>query len=123
MMITGPNGVGKTAIARVLAGLWEKDGGVVERPHRGVKGVLVVPQRAYMVVGTLLDQIIYPHSYAQFAAAGRTHTDLMTILEGRSPGIPSCPRGWVDNEEGMEGRAEWRRKTADGDGTAILSSP
>lgn len=51
------NGVGKTAIARVLAGLWEAVGGQLRRPSRGVKGLFVVPQRAYMVVGTLRDQL------------------------------------------------------------------
>ena len=56
LMITGSNGVGKTAVARVLAGLWAAQGsGEVQRP-RGKEGVFVVPQRAYMVTGTLLDQ-------------------------------------------------------------------
>ncbi|KAG8888692.1 hypothetical protein FRB98_007058 [Tulasnella sp. 332] len=100
LMITGPNGVGKTAIARVLAGLWEADGGVVERPERGVKGVLVVPQRAYMVVGTLRDQIIYPHSYAQFVAAGRTDAELMEILEAvHLAYLPSREGGWTTRKE------------------------
>lgn len=56
LMITGSNGVGKTAIARVLAGLWAAQGGGSVSRQQGKKGVFVVPQRAYMVTGTLLDQ-------------------------------------------------------------------
>ena len=52
------NGVGKTAIARVLAGLWAPESGYVSRPERGYSGVFVVPQRAYMVVGSLKDQYV-----------------------------------------------------------------
>jgi len=52
LMITGPNGVGKTAIARIIAGLWPIETGNVTRPPE----VFFVPQRAYMVVGTLRDQ-------------------------------------------------------------------
>ena len=56
LMITGSNGVGKTAVARVIAGLWAaQPGGEVKRPI-GKRGVFVVPQRSYMVTGTLLDQ-------------------------------------------------------------------
>lgn len=55
LMITGSNGVGKTAIARVLAGLWATQSGEVRRPA-GLQGMFVVPQRSYMVTGSLLDQ-------------------------------------------------------------------
>ena len=57
LMITGSNGAGKTAVARVLSGLWAPgNAGTVYRPGQGE--VFVVPQRAYMVTGSLLDQYV-----------------------------------------------------------------
>lgn len=47
----------------MLGGLWEAIGGQVRRPARGVNGLFVVPQRAYMVVGTLRDQLSVAKSY------------------------------------------------------------
>ncbi|KAI0827022.1 ABC transporter transmembrane region 2-domain-containing protein [Trametes gibbosa] len=102
LMITGSNGVGKTAIARVLAGLWAaQGGGEVSRPW-GKSGVFVVPQRAYMVTGSLLDQIIYPDTYPQFVASGKTHKELMEILAAVNLAyLPAREGGWTT-------RKEWR---------------
>ncbi|KDQ60342.1 hypothetical protein JAAARDRAFT_174405 [Jaapia argillacea MUCL 33604] len=101
LMITGSNGVGKTAVARVLAGLWAAQGdGRVLRPGR--KDVFVVPQRAYMVVGSLLDQIIYPHSYTQFVESGKKEEELMEILRAvHLEYLPAREGGWFT-------RKEWR---------------
>ncbi|KAF8734819.1 ABC transporter transmembrane region 2, partial [Rhizoctonia solani] len=94
LMITGPNGVGKTAIARVLAGLWEANG-LVEG-----KGLFVIPQRAYMVVGTLRDQIVYPMTYAEHIAGGGTDADLMEILHHvHLAYLPEREGGWNTRKE------------------------
>lgn len=93
--------MGKTAIARVLAGLWEAyppDSSIVERPAK--PEVFVVPQRPYMVVGSLRDQIIYPHSYAQFKQAGRTEAELMEILKVvHLAYLPEREGGWMTRKE------------------------
>lgn len=114
--------MGKTAIARVLAGLWEAVGGQLRRPARGLKGLFVVPQRAYMVVGTLRDQlrathprllvksgsfscsqthrIIYPHTYTQFRKAGGTDEQLMEILDHvHLAYLPAREGGWTTIKE------------------------
>ncbi|KAJ7076083.1 ABC transporter transmembrane region 2-domain-containing protein [Mycena belliarum] len=106
LMITGSNGVGKTAVARVLAGLWAPQGAdaLVQRPRDapGKPSVFVVPQRAYMVTGSLLDQMIYPHSYPEFLASGKTEADLMEILEMVFLAyLPEREGGWTT-------RKEWR---------------
>ncbi|KZP15909.1 hypothetical protein FIBSPDRAFT_934923, partial [Athelia psychrophila] len=113
LMITGSNGVGKTAVARVLAGLWAAQGpsASVARPAQAATGVsdgrvqprvVVVPQRAYMVAGSLLAQVIYPHSYADFVRSGKTREDLAEILEAVYLGyLPEREGGW-------ETRKEWR---------------
>ncbi|KAJ7048582.1 ABC transporter transmembrane region 2-domain-containing protein [Mycena amicta] len=106
LMITGSNGVGKTAVARVLAGLWAPQGvsATVERPRDlpGRPSVVVVPQRAYMVTGSLLDQIIYPHAYPEFLKSGKTFEDLMEILDMVFLAyLPEREGGWTT-------RKEWR---------------
>ncbi|KAJ3755407.1 ABC transporter transmembrane region 2-domain-containing protein [Lentinula raphanica] len=100
LMITGSNGVGKTAIARVLAGLWDpaNEEGKVLRPQ----SLMVVPQRVYMPVGTLLDQIIYPDSYAEFLEKGMRNGSIRDILESVFLGyLPEREGGWRT-------RKEWR---------------
>ncbi|VDC07481.1 unnamed protein product [Peniophora sp. CBMAI 1063] len=127
LMITGPNGVGKTAVARVLAGLWapgnapsssssssddglrageeegkEKDErGVVKRPTEP-GALFVVPQRAYHPAGSLLDQVIYPSTFADFKASGRTLEELEGILRDARLGY------LVQREGGWHVRKEWR---------------
>jgi ABC-type uncharacterized transport system fused permease/ATPase subunit len=65
LLVTGPNGAGKSSLFRVLGGLWKPLAGRVTKPGKHVSdrtAMIYVPQRPYVSIGTLREQLTYPQS-------------------------------------------------------------
>ena len=65
LLVVGPSGCGKTSLLRMISGLWEPETGLIEKPKTG--DLLFIPQKPYMILGSLREQLCYPTEVDKFS--------------------------------------------------------
>lgn len=94
MLIVGASGGGKSSLLRAVAGLWNSGCGEIVRPP--LQQMFFLPQRPYMIIGTLREQLLYP-------SENKNSTDeaLRSVLN-----VVNLP-DLVDRCGGLDVEADW----------------
>ncbi|MEY4353718.1 MAG: hypothetical protein RLZZ609_1959 [Cyanobacteriota bacterium] len=71
LLVVGPSGCGKTSLLRLLSGLWPAATGSVKRPP--TSELMFIPQKPYMLLGSLREQLCYPQPPERFSDSQLRH--------------------------------------------------
>ncbi|MEL6470110.1 MAG: ABC transporter ATP-binding protein/permease [Cyanobacteria bacterium J06623_4] len=74
LLVMGPSGCGKSSLLRAIAGLWNSGSGTIARPD--LSDLLFLPQKPYMVLGSLRQQLLYPYPHTKIEDEA-----LLTVLK------------------------------------------
>ncbi len=96
LLIAGASGGGKSSLLRAFSGLWNSGKGSITRPP--LSDILFLPQRPYMIVGSLRDQLLYPNNNDEL-----TDQDLAeALLKVRLPKL-------IDRVGGLDTTCDWSK--------------
>jgi putative ATP-binding cassette transporter len=83
VLVNGPSGSGKSTLFRAIAGIWPFGSGRISVPQ-GAR-VMLLPQRPYLPVGTLLAAVSYPALPDRFGAPAVAAALTAVGLDGLAP--------------------------------------
>ncbi len=95
LLVMGPSGCGKSSLMRAIAGLWRSGTGTILRPD--IHDLLFLPQKPYMVLGNLRQQMLYPYP-------AREATDMQLTEVLHQVNLPDLAERY---EHGFDTVEEW----------------
>ncbi|MBE9060725.1 ABC transporter ATP-binding protein/permease [cf. Phormidesmis sp. LEGE 11477] len=93
LLVMGPSGCGKSSLMRAIAGLWTSGEGTIARPE--LEDLLFLPQKPYMILGSLRQQLLYPYPHVEIE-----DDQLTQVLQ--QVNLPN-----LEAQFGLEAEAEW----------------